>query len=418
MNGPQRGDPAEGAAAGALRRNVTFPLLLLYGLGTTVGAGIYALMGPVVESAGPAAPVAFLLASGLAGLTALSFAELSARHPRSAAEATYVREAFGHRAAASVVGLVVAVSGSISAATISRGFAGYLTGLAGVPAALSVAVAVVVLTAIAFWGIRESVLVAGAITLIEIAGLLWVVWSARGALAEVGLRAGELWPGGVDVTWPGVFVGALLAFYAFLGFEDMANVAEEVKRVRLNMPLAIVITLIVTTLLYVLVATATVLTVDREVISRSEDALALVYRVATGRASTPISVIAMVAMLNGALIQIVMVSRVLYGLAGEPGVPRPFGRIHPRTGTPHVATWTVGGAVLVMGVLFPIEDLAATTSSLTLLVFSAVNAALIRIRRRDRETRGAFHVPTWVPWLGLVFNLGFLAYSSWARMAG
>lgn len=405
-----------------LKRSISFPLLLLYGLGTTVGAGIYALMGPVAGNAGGATPLAFVIAAGLATLTALSFAELSARHPRSAGEAVYVREAFGQPMAASLVGLFVAFSGSVSAATITRGFAGYWTSLVPVPEVLAIGVSISVLTLVAIWGIRESVTLAAIITAIEIGGLLFVVWAARESLGEIDVRWTEFLPSertGGGGAWAGVFAGALLAFYAFLGFEDMVNVAEEVKQVRWNLPVAIISTLALTTLLYFLVAATAVLTVDPEVLAESTEPLALVYRTATGRSASAISIIAMLAMLNGALIQIVMASRVLYGLAGEPLVPRAFGEVSSRTRTPHRATLVAGGVVLAMALFFPIEELAAIASSITLLIFALVNAALIRLRKLDPEPDSvSIRIPALVPWLGMLCNLGFLAYAGFAWWTG
>ncbi|MAG31645.1 MAG: amino acid permease [Deltaproteobacteria bacterium] len=399
-----------------LKRVISFPLLLLYGLGTTVGAGIYALMGPVAGHAGSAAPFAFLVASLLAGLTAVSFAALSARFPRSAGEAVYFREAFGHRAGASVIGLAVALSGCVSAATISRAFAGYLTGVVDLPVGLCVVSGVGVLTATALWGIRESLWVAALVTVIEVAGLLLVMWAARDSLAELPMRAGELLPTAAGASWPGIFAGGLLAFYAFLGFEDMVNVAEEVKDVGRTLPWAIVVTLLLTTSIYVLVAAVSVLTVPPEVLRESEEPLALVYRTATGTDSALLSGVAILAMMNGAMIQIVMASRVLYGLAGEPFVPRAIGHVHSRFRTPDRATLLVGGLILALALYFPIEPLAAAASSITLVVFSAVNASLAWLLFRDPTMRASTRIPIGVPLLGLLSNLAFLGYSAWVRL--
>jgi len=401
-----------------LRRVISFPLLLLYGLGTTVGAGIYALMGPVASHAGGAAPLSFLIASSLAGLTAVSFAALSARFPRSAGEAVYFREAFGQRTGASLLGLAVVLSGCVSAATISRAFAGYLQGVVDVPAWLSILAVVLVLTAVAIWGIQQSLSLAAVVTLIEIAGLLLVVWAARGALDELPARASELWPSVPGAAWPGVFAGGLIAFYAFLGFEDMVNVAEEVKDVRHAMPLAIGLTLVLTTLIYILVATVSVLTVPPAALMASKEPLALVYRTASGSQSPLLNAIAILAMMNGAMIQIVMASRVLYGLAGEPLVPRGVGQVHARFRTPHRATLGVGALILALALFFPIEPLAAAASSITLLVFSAVNASLAWLLFRDPSMRASTKVPIVLPVLGLVTNLAFLGYSGWARLIG
>jgi APA family basic amino acid/polyamine antiporter len=172
----------DGAAQVSLRRSISLPWLLLYGLGTTVGAGIYALTGVVAGRAGMHMPAAFLLASGLALFTALSFAELSSRFPRAGGEAVYVQEAFTATWLFRLVGLLAVLSGVVSAATVTVGMVGYMREFAEVPATALVLVAALLLGGVAAWGMRESVVVAGLITLVEVAGLL----------AIVGLGAGQL----------------------------------------------------------------------------------------------------------------------------------------------------------------------------------------------------------------------------------
>ncbi|MCA9505304.1 MAG: amino acid permease [Spirochaetaceae bacterium] len=401
-----------------LKRVVSFPLLLLYGLGTTIGAGIYALIGPVAGRAGSAAPIAFVIAALLASITAVSFATLSARYPLAGGQAIFFREAFGERRLASGLALVVATTGAVSAAAIVRAFVGYVVVLAPVPPALLLALSVALLVLLAWWGIEESLVAAGLFTLIEILGLLLVIWAGREALGDLPARAGELWPGSGSGSWSGVFAAGLLAFYAFLGFEDMVNVAEEVRRVRRIMPLAIAATLVLSTLLYVLVAVVSVLVVPPEVLAESEEALALVYRVATGSDSQVLRGIAVLAMLNGALIQIVMASRVLYGLAGEPFLPSALGHVDAKRGTPDRATLVVGAGVLGLALFLPVDRLAAGASALTLLVFVTVNASLFRLLRRDPALRASTRVPAWLPLLGLVSNLLFLVASGWLLLAG
>jgi amino acid transporter len=167
-------DPPD--AGPALRRSLSLPLVTLYGLGTTIGAGVYALTGEIAGLAGVYAPVAFVVASFMATFTALSFAELSSRFPRSAGEAVYVQEGLGRPRLAQGVGLLVALSGAVSAATITNGFVGYLGELVEVPRAFAILAMLVSLGLIAAWGIGQSVLLAGVLTLVEIGGLLLVIW--------------------------------------------------------------------------------------------------------------------------------------------------------------------------------------------------------------------------------------------------
>ena len=158
-----------------LNRCITYPLLTLYGLGTILGAGIYVLIGKVAANAGLYAPVAFLLAAIVAGFSGYSYAALSSRFPKSAGEVNYVQSAFGIEFLSVVVGLLVVVTGIVSAATLANGFVGYADVFITLPASLVIVVLVVLMTFIAAWGIKQSMLVIGVVTLIEIGGLLWVI---------------------------------------------------------------------------------------------------------------------------------------------------------------------------------------------------------------------------------------------------
>ena len=393
-----------------LSRRLNLPLLTLYGLGTTIGAGIFVLVGKVAGRAGMAAPVSFLVASLLAAFTAFSFAELVARYPRSAGEAIYVREGFRSHRLALIVGLMVALAGIVSGATIINGAVGYLHEFVALPQALGVILIVALLTALAIWGIGESVTVAAALTLLEIGGLLLVIWAAKGSLTELPARGAELIPPFEGLAWIGVMSGAMLAFFAFLGFEDLVNVAEEARDVTHTMPAAILLTLVITILLYLLVTTVSVLTVPPGELAQSNAPLAFVYERSTGSPSWIISGIAVFAVLNGALIQMIMASRVIYGLADQHELPGGLAYVHPRTRTPMVATGLVAGVILVLGLGFPLEHLAEATSVIVLIVFALVNLALVMIKRRGTPApEGIRTYPIWIPAIGFAASAGFLA---------
>jgi amino acid transporter len=395
----------------ALRRSLSLPLVVLYGLGTTVGAGIYALMGEVAGTAGVHAPLSFLIAGVIAGLSGLTFAELSARFPKSAGEAVYVREGLGLRGAPLVVGLMVVLAGSVSAATIANGFVGYLAELLELPQAISVISLIVLLVGIAVWGIGESVRLAGIITLIEVAGLLVVAWAGRDAIP-----GGATWLVEMPVSWGGVFGGSLLAFYAFLGFEDMVNVAEEVKDAPRTLPRAIAWTLGVTVLLYVLMATVSIGVLPPAVLAESQAPLVHVWEASTGRSGALIAWISIIAMINGALIQIIMASRVLYGLSSQGWLPARLGRVSVRTQTPVFSTVLVGSVVAVLALIFPLGPLARATSTITLVIFALVNAALWRLKREPTPD-GVPRVPRFIPVLGMLSAIGLLAVEWLRRLA-
>jgi amino acid transporter len=388
---------------------------VLYGLGTTIGAGIYALTGVVAGRAGMGAPLAFALASLLALFTALSFAELSSRFPRAGGEAVYVREGLRGRRLSTLVGILVVFAGVVSAATVSVGVVGYLGEFVSVPRLWAIGVAVLLIGGVAAWGIRESIVLAGLLTLVEIGGLLAVVGYGVEHLTALPARVGEMLPSDVG-AWRAVGGAAVLAFYAFLGFEDMVNVAEEVREVRRTMPRAILLTLLVTTVLYALVTTVAVLVVPPEELAASDAPLSLVFARSGGPAAA-LGVIAIFALLNGALVQVVKASRVLFGLADQGSLPARLARVHSRTRTPLLATMLATGATLLLALAFPLAVLAETTSAITLAVFTLTNLSLVLVKRRGPAPAGATTFPIWVPGVGFVVSLGFMALAALERIA-
>ena len=275
MKLPSQGDTGQQPA---LRRSLSLPLTTFYGLGNILGAGIYVLIGQVVAHAGGFAPLSFLLASLLASLTAFSYAELSARFPLSAGEAVYVQEGLGIQALSALVGLLIILAGVVSAATIMRGFTGYLQVFLPVPAAPAIVVLVLLLGMIAAWGIAESVRVAALITVVEIGGLLLVLYVAAPAMLAVEPAWPDFKPMLTGDMWSGVFLGSFLAFYAFIGFEDIVNVAEEVRQPERNLPRAILLALMAATMLYFLVALAAVTSAPWEQLAASDAPLAWLYQ--------------------------------------------------------------------------------------------------------------------------------------------
>ena len=395
-------------APATLKRSLSFWLITLYGLGTTVGAGIFVLVGKVAGVAGMYAPIAFLVAALLAGISALAFAELSARFPVSAGEAVYVHEGFGRRWLALSVGLAVALAGLISAAAIAHGFVGYLHAFVAVPKPLAVAGILVLLGIIAAWGIAESVTLAALFTLLEVGALVVVVVAGVPALATLPERLPSLLPPAELAVWSGILAGAVLAFYAFIGFEDMVNVAEEVTDAPRVLPRAIIAVLLLTTLLYVAVTTVAVLVLPRDDLAASDAPLAAVYAAASGRSATPLNLVAIVAVMNGALIQLIMASRVLYGLAGQGWLPAWLATVHPARRTPVVATALVTALCLALALALPIVTLARATAYVTLTIFAVVNLALWRLKARQPAPVDGFVLPRWVPLVGFLASAGML----------
>jgi len=401
-----------------LKRAISLPLLIAYGVGTMVGGGFYALLGRMAHHAGMHVPISILIASAVALLTALSFSELSSRLPFSAGESRYVDEAFGRKWLSILVGWGVIATGVVSAATLSRAFVGFFQDLFQFPTALGILVIVLVLTGIAIRGILESVLVATVITIIEVGGLLWVLFANAGSLTTLSDRFSEMIPGFNWDEWSGIFVASFLAFYAFIGFEDMVNEAEEVKNPRRNLPRGIFIALLITTVLYILIGLLAVLSIAPETLAESKTPLALLVSDQGSSARVLMTIISMLAGVNGALVQIVMSSRVAYGLADQGMGPRFLATVHPKLRTPVLATLLMGGIVLVLALWLPLESLAKITSGIMLVNFTFVNAALVRLKLTSADVPDdVVQYPMAIPVLGCLLCALFLVVQLFAAPA-
>ena len=331
-----------------LERRIGPGLLTAYGVGIMVGAGIYVLVGAVAAQAGTWAPLSFVLAGLIAAPSALSYAELSTRMPEAAGEAAYVAHGLRSHTLAVLVGLAIVAAGTISAAAVLRGGVGYLTSVVPLPVPATTLAVGFVLIGVALVGVLESLAVAAVFTAIEVIGLALVIWAGAAALPS-----GD-WQAPATIAWTGIGAGATLAFFAFIGFEDMVNMAEEVKQPERTMPRAIVLALVITAALYGLVAWAAVRSVPVAELAGSEQPLALVWARATGGPAAPLALIAVAAALNGVLAQVIMASRVLFGLGRRSAALAVFHDVHPRFGTPTLATILVGAAVLAGALVLPV----------------------------------------------------------------
>jgi amino acid transporter len=394
------GDPIDRAVP--LRRRLGLALLVLYGTGITIGAGIYVLIGAVAGHAGIYAPWSFVLAATVMALTVASYTELSTRYPVSAGEAAYVRAAFGSRALSTAIGLLTVVIGVVASAAVALGSAGYIRQFVDLPQSLIVVIVALTLGAVAAWGILESVALASVFTVIEVGGLVTVIVAAIHADLPIASALAHLPPPNAMVM-SGIGFGSLLAFFAFIGFEDLANVVEEAMVPHRDIPRAMILTLLISTVLYVLVAAVAVSAVSIERLSSSSAPLSLVFREVAGVSPATISAIAIVATLNTILAQITMAARVVYGIARERELPAIFARVHPRTGTPLLATACIVALVIPLALFVPLTPLAEGTSLATLAVFAMVNLALLRLRyRRVPSNIPHVTVPIWIPAIGFV----------------
>ncbi|MFP4326471.1 MAG: APC family permease [Paracoccaceae bacterium] len=385
-----------------LKRRIGLGLLTAYGVGVMVGAGIYVLVGAVAADAGTWAPVSFLLAGVIAAPTALSYAEFSTRYPEAAGEAAFVEKGLNSHALALLVGLAIVVAGMISAGAVLRGGTGYLAAVLDVPAVVAAIVLGLALTLVAVVGVLESLALAAVFTIVEVIGLVLVIYAGSTATPVTAPALPEAGP-----LWTGVAAGAVLAFFAFIGFENIVNMAEEVDRPERTLPRAILLSLAITTAIYIAVAWAALRAVPAERLAASGQPLVLVWQAGPGGDGRFLSAIAVFAALNGVLAQIVMASRVLFGLGRRSAALAIFHHAHPRFGTPVLATALIGGLVIVGALALEVAVLAEATSSILLFVFALVNAALISMKRRAPEA--VFRVPMAVPVVGLVLSLAALA---------
>ncbi|UWQ90071.1 APC family permease [Rhodobacteraceae bacterium M382] len=387
----------------ALNRRIGPGLLTAYGVGVMVGAGIYVLIGTIAGQAGIWAPLSFLLAGMIAAPTALSYAEFSTRLPEAAGEAAYVGQGLNSQSLSLLVGLAVVAAGTVSAGAVLRGGAAYLTHATGFDSQFAIVALGLGLTLVAIFGVLESLALAAVLTVIEVAGLALVIWAGAQAPGSVD------WAQPADLVWSGVALGAVLAFFAFIGFEDIVNLAEEVDNPIRTLPRAILLSLAITSVIYALVAWAAVRTVPLAQLGASESPLALVWQTARGGGGTFLSAIAVFAALNGVLAQIVMASRVLFGLGRRNRGLSMFHHAHPRFGTPVLATALLGAAVIIGALAVPVAQLAEVTSTILLSVFVLVNLALILQKRRLPDA--PFRVHMAVPVIGFVLALAALLMS-------
>jgi len=399
-----------------LRRAIGRKVLLLFVVGDILGAGIYALTGKVAGEVGGAIWIPFVCAFVLATLTATAYAELVGRFPQAAGAALYTQKAFGKPFFTFIVAFAVLMSGITSAGAAARAFGGdYLAEFINVPTLLAAWFFLLVITAVNVIGISESVKVNVVLTLIEASGLIVILAIGAFALIQGDGDPSRTMQLDTDGTpWIAILGATGLAFYALLGFEDSVNLAEETRHPRRDFPRALFGGLIIAGLIYLGVALTTSMLVDTETLTESTGPLLEVVKVA-GLTFPPklFALIALFAVTNTALINMIMASRLVYGMSNEGIVPAIFGRVGARRQTPYVA---IAFTVLIALTLVATGDLAGladTTVLLLLLVFAVVNIAVLVLRkvpdedaeRVEGDAETSFRAPTWAPVAGAVVSL-------------
>ncbi|XSG82898.1 MAG: APC family permease [Methyloligella sp. ZOD6] len=395
-----------------LRRSIGLWQMALYGLGSMLGAGIYGLIGKAAGQVGNAVWLAFLVAFVAAMLTGLSYASLGSRYPKAGGAAYISHRAFAWPLLSFTVGLALVCSGLTSVATQSRVFAANLADLMGIESLPLSALAIgflLLLAGIVFRGIRESMWVNVICTLVEATGLLLVIAVGISYWGTVDYLEMPRIPG-QDTQWLLVLQGAVLTFFAFIGYEDTINVAEEVKNPGRNVPLGIVLAMSGAALLYVAIAITAVSVVPWDELAEAPGPITeVVARAAPVIPPIVFTAITIFAVANTALVNFVTASRLVYGMAREGLLPKALGKIHPTRRTPHIAILVLFAIVAPLALAGTISDLAAATVLLLLTVFTVVNAALLVLKNRKDEPKGQFEIPIVVPALGALTCLTLLS---------
>jgi APA family basic amino acid/polyamine antiporter len=375
----------------------------MYGIGIIVGAGIYALIGEGAGLAGNAVWLSFIIGAFVAAFTGLSYCELNSMMPKDAAEYNYAKKAFNRRVGF-VVGWMILISAIVAASTVSLGFAGYFQAVFGSYGALTIALgAIAAFSIINFYGMKESSEFNIVATLIEVGGLVIVI--AIGFLFFNPSTDMMLTPSGMN----GVMAGAVLMFFAFIGFESIANMTEEAKNPRNTVHKALLISLGISTLLYILVSFSAANVLGWEALSSSEAPLSLLLESAFGPLGGMVmSFIALFSTGNTILISLIVASRILYGMARDGSIPSLFSKVYERTSTPYIAVIVSMIAAMLFLFLGDISFIANVTTISILVAYAMVNLSLIVLRYKHPADERPFKVPLSIGKFPVLAGIGFV----------
>lgn len=386
-----------------LKRHLGLFHTTMYGVGLILGAGIYALIGDAAGEAGNSVWISFVLAAVSAIFTGLSYAELSSMYPKAAAEYSFVKNAFGNNFVAFLVGWLTLFVAVISAAAIALGFGGYLTQLFQIPIILAAILIITILTFVNYFGIRESSSMNIIFTIIEAVGLGIVIW--------VGLSISGIEIDYFDVPhgFSGIFSAFTLVFFAYIGFENIANIAEEIKNPRKVLPRAIILAITITAIVYILVSISAVRVLDWQELGASVAPLADVIKKSLGQEwGFGILIIALFATTNTVLIMLVSGSRILYGVSLDKALPGIFSVIHQKRKTPWIAVIVIGALSASFVFIGDIGTVANISVFAIIMVFVLVNLALIWLRYKQPDAERQFRSPINVKKFPVLAALGII----------
>lgn len=382
-------------------------MLIVFIIGDILGAGIYALVGKLAGHVGGAVWLPIAIGFVVAALTAASYAELVGKYPRAAGAALYTHRAFKRPFFTFLVAFAVMMSGVASASAAALAFGGnYLAQFVTAPPVLAALGFLAAITLVNFIGISESIKVNLVLTIVEVSGLLIViVVGVIGIVQGTGDTSRALAFEAPNGAVLGVLGATALGFYALIGFEDAVNLAEECHAPNKTFPIALFTGIAITGVVYLIISVIAVALVPPATLATSTGPLLDVVR-AAGVNFPPelFAGIALLAIGNTALINMIMASRLLYGMANERIVPTAFAKVHQRRRTPIVAiafTVLISAGLIATG---DVKELAETTVLLLLVVFAVVNCAVLVLRKRTVE-HAHFKTPTWAPVLGIATTL-------------
>ena len=385
-----------------LNRSLGLPMLIFYGMGMILGAGIYSIIGKAAAQTGDTLWAGFLLAGVAAFLTALSYAELSTMFPKAGAEFVYLRETFKSKKwIGSTAGIAMAFSGAATAATVSLAFAEYFNKFVEFPHAAVALGVLLAFTAIAIIGIRTSGWATVVSTLIEVGGLVFIIY--------LGLSSEKF--GKVLAAAPhfGTLSGSALIIFSFFGFESIVNLAEEAKNPERDLPRAILVSVILSTILYVLVSLSALALLSSEQLAASDTPLMSVALAVSEKYGQVLGAIALFSTANTALISLIGGSRIIYSMGEARVLPSIVASVLPKRKTP----WIASLAILVVAVLLlplgKIEMVASLSSFATLIAFFSVNVALIVLRFTQKNKKRSFRISLSIGRLPILPLLGALA---------
>lgn len=373
----------------SLSRSIGLFHLTMYGVGLILGAGIYVLIGEAAGLAGNALWISFILGAIVATFSGLSYSELTALFPRAAAEYNFVKEGFRSNFVGFIIGWLTILTSIITAATVALGFGGYMEGLTNIPILISALGILGILSFVNFIGIKESAWINTIFALVTISGLGIIIFIGFSGPVDVEINYFEN-PLGIS----GILLAFILVFFAFIGFEDIANVGEEVKRPQKTMPRGIMLSVLITTVIYILVSLASIRTVGWEQLASSSAPLAYVAEQKLGQQGYVIlSAIALFATASTILITLIAGARMIYGMARDGTLPGKLGLIHYKTKTPSVAVLLIFVTTLGFTFIGDIVIVANIVVFAVVVTFFMINLSVILLRYIQPELERPYRVP-------------------------